>query len=129
ETSNANTGGAFPASLESDALLQACREAVAAFLGAPSWREISSGANMTTLTYALSHALAREMAPGDEVVITQLDHEANRGPWLGLQERGMVIREVALRPDGRLDPEDLARQVTPRTRLVALGIASNALGT
>lgn len=128
-TSNANTHGEFPTSRETDRLLHETRETVAAFLGAPSGREISFGQNMTTLTYALSHALERQMAPGDEVVITQLDHEANRGPWLNLQEKGIVIREVALRPDGRLDPEDLARQVTPKTRLVALGIASNALGT
>ncbi|HEY3569964.1 MAG TPA: cysteine desulfurase-like protein [Thermoanaerobaculia bacterium] len=128
-TSNANTHGEFPTSRETDRLLDETRETVAAFLGAPSGREISFGQNMTTLTYSLSYALAREMAPGDEIVITQLDHEANRGPWLNLQERGIVIREVALRRDGRLDPEDLARQVTPKTRLVAMGIASNALGT
>lgn len=128
-TSNANTHGEFPTSRETDRLLQEARETVAAFLGAPSGREVSFGQNMTTLTYSLSYALAREMAPGDEIVITQLDHEANRGPWLNLQEKGIVIREVALRRDGRLDPEDLARQITPKTRLVALGIASNALGT
>ncbi len=84
---------------------------------------------MTTLNYALSHALVKTMAPGDEIVITQLDHEANRGPWLALQERGIVVREVALRPDGTLDPDDFARQVTARTRLVAMVMASNALGT
>jgi cysteine desulfurase family protein (TIGR01976 family) len=128
-TANANTHGEFPTSRETDRLLQEARETVAAFLGAPSGREISFGQNMTTLTYSLSYALARQMAPGDEIVITQLDHEANRGPWLNLQEKGIVIREAALRRDGRLDPEDLVRQVTPRTRLVALGIASNALGT
>jgi len=128
-TSNANTHGEFPTSRETDRLLQETRETVAAFLGAPSGREISFGQNMTTLTYSLSYALARQMAPGDEIVITQLDHEANRGPWLNLQEKGIVIREAVLRRDGRLDPEDLARQVTARTRLVALGIASNALGT
>jgi cysteine desulfurase family protein (TIGR01976 family) len=128
-TSNANTHGEFPTSRETDRLLDATREAVAAFLGAPGGREISFGQNMTTLCFALSHALAREMAAGDEIVITELDHEANRGPWLHLRERGIVIKEVALRPDGRLDAEDFARQVTPRTRLVALGLASNALGT
>jgi cysteine desulfurase family protein (TIGR01976 family) len=128
-TSNANLHGEFPTSRETDRLLDETRETVAAFLGAPGGREISFGQNMTTLTYSLAYALAREMAPGDEIVITQLDHEANRGPWLNLRERGMVIREAVLRPDGRLDPEDLARQVTPRTRLVAMGIASNALGT
>lgn len=128
-TCNANTHGAFATSEESDAAIQQAREAMAAFLGAPSWREISFGANMTTLNFALSHALGRAMQPGDEVVVTQLDHEANRGPWLGLRERGVVVREVALRPDGTLDPEDMARQITRKTRVVALGYASNALGT
>src|ERR1700712_5581873 len=128
-TSNANSHGEFPTSRETDRLLEATRETVAAFLGAPGGREISFGQNMTTLNFSLSHALAREMAAGDEIVITQLDHEANRGPWLHLRERGGVIKEVALRPDGRLDAENSARQVTPRTRLVAVGLASNALGT
>ncbi|HSN86970.1 MAG TPA: cysteine desulfurase-like protein [Thermoanaerobaculia bacterium] len=128
-TSNANQHGEFVTSRETDRLLEETRQAVAAFLGAASGREISFGQNMTTLTFALSHALVREMKPGDEVVITQLDHEANRGPWLMLRERGVEIREVALRPDGTLDPEDFARQMTERTRLVALGAASNALGT
>lgn len=129
ETSNANSHGEFPTARETDRLLRETREAVAAFLGAPSWREISFGQNMTTLTFSLSQALVREMEPGDEIVITQLDHEANRGPWLNLRERGIVVREVALRPDGTLDPDDMERQVTSRTRLVALGLASNALGT
>jgi cysteine desulfurase family protein (TIGR01976 family) len=128
-TSNANQHGEFVTSRETDRLLTETREAAAAFLGAPSGHEISFGANMTTLTFALSHALVREMKPGDEIVITRLDHEANRGPWLHLRERGIEIREVALRPDGTLDPEDFARQVTERTRLVAIGAASNALGT
>jgi cysteine desulfurase family protein (TIGR01976 family) len=128
-TSNANLHGEFITSRETDHLLDATREAVAAFLGAPSWREVSFGQNMTTLNFLLSQALVRVMKPGDEIVITQLDHEANRGPWLELRERGITIREVALRPDGTLDPEDFARQMSERTRLVAVGAASNALGT
>lgn len=128
-SANANTRGYFPTSRDSDAVVDGAREAAAAFLGAPSAREVSFGANMTTLTFALSHALAREMRPGDEIVITQLDHEANRGPWLLLRERGIEVREVALLPDGRLDAADFARQVTKKTRLVAVGHASNALGT
>jgi cysteine desulfurase family protein (TIGR01976 family) len=128
-TSNANTHGQFVTSRESDALLDATREKVAALLGAPSGREVSFGANMTTLCFALAHALGREMAPRDEVVITQLDHEANRGPWLGLAERGVVIREVALGRDGRLDYRDLREKIGPRTRVLAIGLASNALGT
>jgi cysteine desulfurase family protein (TIGR01976 family) len=127
--SNANTHGEFVTSRESDRLLHEIRETVAAFLGAPSWREISFGQNTTTLNYSLSHALAREMKEGDEIVITQLEHEANRGPWLALEERGITVREVTLRPDGTLDPEDFARQVTERTRLVGMVMASNALGT
>lgn len=128
-TCNANTHGAFATAQESDELLQAARDTVAAFLGAPSRREISFGANMTTLNFALSHALARTMRPGDEVVITALDHEANRGPWLSLAERGIVVREAALQRDGRLDYDGMAGMIGPRTRLVALGYASNALGT
>ena len=128
-TCNANTHGQFVTSRESDAMLEATRDKVAALLGARSGSEVSFGANMTTLCFALAHALGREMAPGDEVVITQLDHEANRGPWLGLAERGVVVREVALRSDGRLDADDLRGKVGPRTRVVAMGLASNALGT
>src|SRR5918999_6144677 len=117
-TANANTHGYFPTTRETDQLLQETRETVVAFLGAADWRSVSFGQNMTTLTYSLSYALARELRPGDEIVITQLEHEANRGPWLNLQERGIVVREAAIRPDGRLDADDLARQITERTRLV-----------
>jgi cysteine desulfurase family protein (TIGR01976 family) len=128
-TCNANTHGAFVTSRESDEMILAAREAVAAFLGASSWREISFGANMTTLNFALSRALVREMRPGDEVVITELDHEANRGPWLNLREQGVVVREVALRREGVLDVDDMQRKVNDRTKLIAMGYASNALGT
>jgi cysteine desulfurase family protein (TIGR01976 family) len=129
ERCNANTHGQFVTSSESDALIWSAREAVASLLGAHGPASISFGANMTTLTFALAHALGRRLAAGDEIVITQLDHEANRGPWLMLEERGAVVREVALRPDGRLDPEGMVRAIGKRTRIVALGMASNALGT
>ena len=95
---NANTHGMFPTSEESDRVIQVARESMAAFLGAPSWREVSFGANMTTLNFSLSQAIARELKAGDEIVITALDHEADRGPWLNLRERGAVVKEVALRP-------------------------------
>jgi cysteine desulfurase family protein (TIGR01976 family) len=129
ERCNANTHGQFITSRESDKLVWEARETVAAFLGAHGPATISFGANMTTLAFALSRALGRRLKEGDEVVVTQLDHEANRGPWLALEERGAIVREVVLRPDGRLDPEDMARKITKRTRLVAVGMASNALGT
>jgi selenocysteine lyase/cysteine desulfurase len=93
-TANANTHGEFPTSRETDRLLDETRETAAAFLGTSDWRSVSFGQNMTTLTYSLGYALAREMEPGDEIVITQLEHEANRGPWLNLQERGIVVREA-----------------------------------
>jgi cysteine desulfurase family protein (TIGR01976 family) len=128
-TCNANTHGFFATSVDTDRVIQKAREAMAALLGAPSAREISFGANMTSLAFALSHAICRTLHPGDEVVVTQLDHEANRGPWIGLHQYGAVVREVALRPDGTLDEADLERTITARTRLVAVGYASNALGT
>jgi cysteine desulfurase family protein (TIGR01976 family) len=128
-TSNANARGRFLASEETDEVLRRTREAIGALLGASSWQEISFGQSMTTLTFSLSRALARQLQPGDEIVVTELDHEANRGPWLDLREDGMVVHEVRLEPTGRLDAEDLQRKVTTKTRLVAMGLASNALGT
>jgi len=128
-SSNANTHGAFMTSRETDQTLEEARATVAEFLGAGSPATISFGANMTSLTYALSHALGRSLRPGDEVLITQLDHEANRGPWLMLRERGVVVREVRIRPDATVDEDDLRSKITERTRLLAMGMASNAFGT
>lgn len=128
-TANANTGGYFPTSVESEKSLARSREIVASFLGARGGDTISFGASMTTLTFSLSRALARDWQAGDEVVITALDHEGNRGPWLQLQEQGIVIKEVAMTADGRLDERDFERQIGKRTKLVAVGAASNALGT
>lgn len=128
-TCNANTHGAFVTSRESDAVNWAAREAVAAFLGAPAASCISFGANMTTLAFALAHAVGRELVPGDEVVITQLDHEANRGPWGALAERGVVVKEVPLVAPGVLDDDAMTSLIGERTRLVAVGMASNAVGT
>jgi cysteine desulfurase family protein (TIGR01976 family) len=128
-TANANSGGYFPTSRETDDLIARARETVATFLGAENGDTISFGASMTTLTYSLSRALARGWDRGDEVLITALDHEGNRGPWARLEEQGIVIQEVALKRDGQLDVEDFASKVSDRTRVVALGAASNALGT
>lgn len=129
EHHNANTHGGFPTSRETDGLMHEAREAAAALLNAPSWREVSFGQNMTTLTFQVAHALEKELRPGDEVVVTALDHEANRGPWLALADRGIVVQEVGLGRDGHLQMEDFERKVNERTRLVAVGLASNALGT
>ncbi|MFA4965073.1 MAG: cysteine desulfurase-like protein [Thermoleophilia bacterium] len=127
---NSNVHGFFATSEETDAIIDEARAAAADFLGAGP-AEVSFGANMTTLAYLLAEAVARELRPGDEVVITALDHEANRGPWLRLAERGVVVREVPVDPATcTLDWEAFEELVRPgRTRLVAVGYASNAVGT
>ncbi|HKQ61470.1 MAG TPA: aminotransferase class V-fold PLP-dependent enzyme, partial [Candidatus Polarisedimenticolaceae bacterium] len=123
--SNANLGGAFATSVASDALLAATRGALADFLGAAAPEEIVFGPNMTTLTFAVAHALGRLLRPGDELVVTHLDHDANIAPWLALAERGAVVRWVDLHPeDCTLDLDSLEAALGPRTRLVALGAAS-----
>jgi len=127
---NANHGGIFRTSRESDAALVAAHEAMADFINAPSTQEIVFGPNMTTLTFAFSRAIGRELVAGDEVIITRLDHDANRAPWSSLQERGVVVKEVDFHADDcTLDLDDLAAGLTPRTKLVAVGYASNAVGT
>jgi len=126
---NANTHGQFITSRESDRLIEETRKVVATFLDASSHREISFGANMTTLNVFLSRAIGRGLKQKDEVLITQLDHEANRGPWLMLREMGVKVKEVGLKADGTLDYQDLTAKINPRTRVVAVGWASNAMGT
>ncbi len=128
-TCNANTHGQFPAAIETDRMLEETRKTVATFLGAPDSTTISFGANMTTLNFSLSRAIGRMLRSGDEVVITALDHEGNRGPWLGLRDQGIVVREVAVRQDATLDYDDFAGKINGRTKLVAMGLASNAFGT
>lgn len=126
---NANTHGYFATSQETDELLQRTRSKAATFLGAPSADCISFGANMTTLNYSLSRGLGRLFTSGDEIIVTQLDHESNRGPWLALEREGMVIKEIPLLPDGRLDYSILPNLITSKTKLVAMGLASNIFGT
>jgi cysteine desulfurase family protein (TIGR01976 family) len=128
-TCNANTHGRFPTAVESDRLLDEARALAAEFLGAPGAQCISFGANMTTLNFALARAFGRLLREGDEILVTQLDHEANRGPWLGLREKGILVTEIGIRGDATLDYDDFARKVNQRTRLVAMGLASNAFGT
>ena len=126
---NVNTHGNFPPSQEVDRRMQVAREALAAFLGAAGPQCISFGQNMTTLNFSLSSAIGRTLKPGDEMLITQLDHEANRGPWLKLKDQGVVVREVLMTPAGQLDADDMAAKISARTKLLALGASSNALGT
>jgi cysteine desulfurase family protein (TIGR01976 family) len=126
---NVNTHGNFRPSREVDRRLEIARGVVAAFLGAENGSCISFGQSMTTLCFNLSTAIGRTLEKGDEVLITQLDHEANRGPWRNLEERGVVVREVRLLESGELDPADMAAKITPRTKLFAIGASSNSLGT
>jgi cysteine desulfurase family protein (TIGR01976 family) len=127
---NANTHWAYPTSAETDAIIDAARAAVSDYLGARP-TEVAFGANMTTLTFHVARALGRGWGAGDEVVVTELDHHANVAPWRALErERGITVRTVALDPaSGTLDWDSLGRALTPRTRLLAIGGASNALGT
>jgi cysteine desulfurase family protein (TIGR01976 family) len=130
-TCNANHGGVFATSRESDRILQSAHEAVADLLNAPSADEVIFGPNMTTLTFHLSRSLARTWRPGDEVIVTRLDHDANVTPWaLAARDAGATLRTCDIHPeDCTLDLDDLRGQLGSRTRLVAVGCASNAVGT
>ena len=127
---NANTHWRYPTSEETDALILAARATLAGFLNA-SPEEISFGANMTTITFHLARALGRELKAGDEIVVTELDHHANVAPWRALEkERGVRVVAARMRiEDGSVDMEDLAAKLGARTRILAIGAASNALGT
>ncbi len=126
---NANTGGAFANSRRTDAIIAEARAAVADFLNADA-DEIIFGANMTTLTFAISRALGRAFQPGDEILVTTLDHDANIAPWLALRENDVVIQIADIDPTTcTLNMDDLHSKLSPRTKLVAIGYASNAVGT
>jgi len=127
---NANTHWAYPTSEETDAIIDSARSVLADFLNAAP-NEIVFGANMTTLTFHLARALGRGYTPNDEIVVTELDHHANVAPWRALEkERGVMVRTVKMIPEnGELDWEDFSQQLNERTKLVAIGAASNALGT
>ena len=130
-TANANNHGAFLTSARSDALLAEVHAAMADFLHASDPREIVFGPNMTTLTFAMSRAIGRTLQPDDEIVVTALDHDANVAPWLALAEdRGCTIQMAGVNLDDcTLDMDDLRAKITPRTKVVAVGYASNAVGT
>ncbi len=127
--SNANLHGAFRTSRESDRVVADAHRAAADLLGCTE-REVVFGPNMTTLTFWLSRALAAEFSAGDEIVVTKLDHDANFTPWKILQEQGLRVREVGFRaPDCTLDLDQIRAHLNARTKLVAIGYASNAVGT
>ena len=127
---NANTHWAYPTSAETDALLERSRESLADFLNA-SPGEVAFGANATTLAFHVSRTLGRTFEAGDEIVVTELDHHANVAPWQALaRERGVVVRVVRMKKEtGELDWDDFESKVSGRTKLLAVGAASNALGT
>src|SRR6201981_3469572 len=126
---NANTCGAYLTSRRTNEVIASARAAMADFFGCDS-DEIVFGFNMTSLTYAMSRAIGRELWPGDEIVLTLLDHDANFSPWQALEEKGVTIQRVEFRAaDCTLDMDDLARKINPRTKVIAVGYASNAVGT
>jgi cysteine desulfurase family protein (TIGR01976 family) len=129
-TSNANVHGPFLTSRRTDEVIAEAHAAMADLLNAASPDEIVFGQNMTTLTFALSRSLGRELRPGDEIVVTALDHDANIAPWLALEEHGVQIRCVNIDPgDCTLDYAHMEQLITAQTKIVAVGMASNAVGT
>jgi len=129
-TANANHEGHFITSQRSDQLIDEARVALADFFNAPSPQEIIFGQNMTSLTFNLSRAMGTLWEPGDEIIVTRLDHDANIAPWIALAEQGVVIRWLDFTvEDTRLNLEQFATLLSPKTKLVAVGYASNAVGT
>src|SRR5271166_184134 len=128
-SSNANTGGAFVTSRRSDEMIANVRAAMADLFYCQT-DEVVFGQNMTTITFDISRAIGRELKASDEIMLTTLDHDANFAPWKALEEKGAVIRQVDIREDDcTLDMEDLRRKLNEKTKLVAVGYASNAVGT
>jgi cysteine desulfurase family protein (TIGR01976 family) len=126
---NANEGNQFETAENTSMMIQNTRTVFADFFNC-TWDEVVFGANMTTLNFTLAHALMREMTAGDRVLITEIDHEANRGPWLQLRERGIVVEEVALDVDTcTIDMRDFEEKVSRKPKLVAVNYASNGVGT
>jgi cysteine desulfurase family protein (TIGR01976 family) len=127
--SNANTCGAFATSRSNDAIIASARAAMADFFNCDK-DEVVFGQNMTTITFALARAIGRVLEPGDEIVVTTLDHDANVAPWRALEDMGMVIRQVDIHEsDCTLNLDDLKHKINANTKLVAVGYASNAMGT
>ncbi len=127
--SNANKGGPFLTSRRSDEKIKQARKALGDFLNCNA-EEVAFGENMTTLNYRLAFALSKKLEEGDEIIITELDHEANRQPWLDLREQGVVVKEVEVDPATcTLNHQDFADKLCNKTEVVAITHASNAVGT
>lgn len=128
---NANLGGYFATSQAAGAVVQRAHQDAATLFGAADWREIVIGQSMTALTFHVSRALARTLAPGDEILVTQMDHDGNVAPWLAIaEERGCVVRRVPFDAESwRIEPAALACVLSPRTRILALNYASNLTGS
>jgi cysteine desulfurase family protein (TIGR01976 family) len=127
--SNANTGGAFLTSQRNDQMIAATRAAMADFFHCEK-DEVVFGQNMTTITFSISRSIGRELKPGDEILLTTLDHDANFSPWKALEEQGVIVRQVDIHEsDCTLDLDDLKRKLSKKTKLVAVTYASNAVGT
>ncbi len=127
--SNSNTHGEFITSIDTDNVMSSLRKKMSIFLGAEDENCISIGHNMTTLNFSLARGLSKLFKKGDEVIITDLDHEANRGPWMTLKEKGIKIISVNLLDNGKLDYNDFKRKINDNTVMIAMGMSSNAIGT
>ena len=127
--SNANTHGEFETSNRTDIIMDSLREKISIFLGAENKDCISIGHNMTTLNFSLARGLIKYFNDGDEVVITDLDHEANRGPWMILEEKGIKIIRVNILKNGEIDYDDFVKKINKKTVMIAMGMSSNAIGT
>ena len=126
---NANTHGEFGTSIETDKIMSTLRDKVSILLNAEDKNCISIGQNMTTLNFQLARGLSKMFKEGDEVIITALDHEANRGPWKIFEEKGIKLIEINLLLNGELDYNDFENKINSKTVMIAMGMSSNALGT
>jgi len=130
-TASANLGGRFAASQRADAIWRTAHDAAAEFVNAASWQEMIIGPNMTTLAFQMGRVIGRTFSPGDEIIVTRMDHEGNVSPWLAMAEAyGLVVKWLAFNTESwRIEPEDLAALLTPRTKFLALNYASNMTGS
>lgn len=130
-TASANLGGRFAASQRADAIWRTAHDAAAEFVNAASWQEMIIGPNMTTLAFQMGRVIGRTFSPGDEIIVTRMDHEGNVSPWLAMAEAyGLVVKWLPFNTESwRIEPEDLAALITPRTKFLALNYASNMTGS